>query len=86
MNAFDFNNNYDYKSLTTWLRMFNEKICVVEINIKVINENESQEVKTRKIQSNLLFIQLKYGESTRNTSTSGTITQRGAIINRIFTS
>jgi hypothetical protein len=33
----------DYESLTQELRTFNEKICVVEINIRVTNE-ESAEV------------------------------------------
>lgn len=41
----------DYDTLTQELRTFNEKICVVEINIKVTIENDSIECKTRKIQS-----------------------------------
>ena len=43
----------NYTMLTNELRVFNEKICVVEINIKVANENDYLEIKTRKIQSNL---------------------------------
>lgn len=34
---FDFVNNCDYEYQTKQLRLFNEKICVVEINIKVVN-------------------------------------------------
>lgn len=31
----------DYESLTQELRTFNEKICVVEINIRVTNEESA---------------------------------------------
>lgn len=81
--------NHDLKNLdvlTQELRLFNEKICVVEINIKIANENEGIDLKTRKIQSTILLIQQRYGELMRNTSISGTITQRNAKIYQTYTS
>jgi hypothetical protein len=52
------------------LRNFNEKICVVETEYKIINETSAEEVdtKTRKVQSSFIFIQPKFGESVKNTS------------------
>lgn len=73
-----------YEALTNDLRSFNEKICVVEINIKVVNEGDNIDVKTRKIQSNFNIIQLKYGELTRSTNTFGMIIPVSVIICPIF--
>lgn len=72
-----------YETLTSDLRSFNEKICVVEINIKVVNESDNVDLRTRKIQSKIVLIQLKYGASTRNTNTSGMITPENAKIYQI---
>lgn len=75
-----------YEHLTNDLRSFNEKICVVEINIKVVNEGDNVDVKTRKIQSNFYIIQLKYGELTKSINTFGMITLENVTICPIFIS
>lgn len=52
MTSVDLQDPTVYEELTADLRHFNEKICVVEINIKLCNEADEIELKTRKIQSN----------------------------------
>ncbi len=79
----------DLETLTQDLRMFNEKICVVQINIKASGSkgNEGSDAsKTRKIQSKAYLIQQKYGESTKNTSIFGTITLVNVKVSPTFTS
>lgn len=86
MNTIDLLDLSIYEGLTRDLRLFNEKICVVEISIRLCNESEEVEVKTRKIQSNSFGIQLKSGASMKSTSTSGMTTHANAALYQICTS
>ncbi len=78
MSSIDLENLSIYDNLTRDLRNFNEKICVVEINIKLCNESDEIQVKTRKIQSKIYFIQQRFGVLTKNTNIFGTTTHENA--------
>lgn len=60
INQCDLHDPSHYANLLNELRSFNEKICVVEINIRTVNEHENIEVKTRKIQTKIWGINEKY--------------------------